>query len=119
MDPMNLEAYEKAVLDRICAVCIDRRDDGTCGLDPKLVCAVREHLPTLLSMLRGVSFDDIGSYVERVRRNICTICEQGGAEECDVRERVDCTLDRYLHLVIEAIEEVERLKSGDAQASAP
>jgi len=116
----TLDAYEKAVLDRICAVCVDRRDDGTCGLDPKLACAIKEHLPMVLSMLRGVSSDKMGSYIERIRHNVCNICTQGNRDgSCDVRAHVDCPLDRYLGLVVEAIEDLDRRETGTALASAP
>jgi hypothetical protein len=115
----SLDTYEQAVMDRICAVCIERRDDGTCGIDPRIECAVRTHLPTLIDKLSGVSSDRIGDYVERVRRNVCAVCNQGTPADCDNRARVDCVLDRYLTLVAEAIEEVERIRAGEAQASAP
>ena len=115
----DLGVYEKAVLDRICAVCIDRRDEGSCGLDPRLECAVKEHLPVLLTSLKGVNSDNATAYLERIRLNVCTICNQGTAADCDVRGRADCVLDRYLNLVVEAVEEVERIRAGEAQASAP
>jgi hypothetical protein len=115
----TLEVYQKAVMERICAVCVDRRDDGSCGLDPHLECEVEKHLPALLDVVKGVKSQRIDTYVESLRRNICSVCEQGNADgTCDVRAKVDCTLDRYLALVIEAIEEVDRGESGDQPASA-
>ena len=115
----KLETYEKAILDRICAVCIDRHEDGTCGLDPSLRCSIREHLPSLLELFDGVSFDNMAEYVERVRNNVCTVCNEGNRNgTCAPRDHIDCTLDRYLALVVEAIEDVERRHTGDAQASA-
>jgi len=55
----NIVAYETAVLDRICAVCIDRKDDGDCGLDPALECSIKQHLPasgtaSAISAIRGI-----------------------------------------------------------------
>ena len=111
----NIVAYETAVLDRICAVCIDRKDDGDCGLDPALECSIKQHLPALLEMLQGVTFDNMSEYVDRVRNSVCNICNQGNQNgTCNVREHVDCSLDRYLALVVEAIEEVDRRKPGAA-----
>jgi len=116
----SVESYQRSILDRICAVCVDRRGDGSCGLDPALECEVEKHLPEMLTLVKGVTSDRIGDYVERVRRNICTVCNEAGEKgTCDVRARVDCTLDRYLVLVVEAIEEIERGTAGEALASAP
>jgi len=110
-----LKTYERAVLDRICAVCIDRRDDGSCGLDPDLECAVREHLPEIVKMVRGVTSDRIDDYVTRLRETVCRICDQAeGDGSCGPRDRVDCALDRYLSIVVEAIEQVDRDEQGSA-----
>ena len=116
VDPLDLE---KAVLERICIVCVDRKRDGTCGLDPGLECAIKLHLPEILESVRGVTSDQIGHYVERIRNNTCRVCTQGQPEQCDVRAHVDCPLDRYLVLVVEAIEEMQREEGADAMASAP
>ncbi|MGD8375452.1 MAG: hypothetical protein PVF68_04865 [Acidobacteriota bacterium] len=108
-----LETYEEAVLKRICGVCIDRRDDGSCGLDPDLECAVKEHLPEIVKMVRGVTSDRIDDYVTRLREKVCTICDRTEEDgSCGPRDRVDCALDRYLSVVVEAIEEVERGAQG-------
>jgi hypothetical protein len=115
----TLDGYQRTIMERICGVCVDRNADGSCGLDPRLACQVEQHLPELLKLVSGVTSDRIGDYVERVRRNVCTICDQGNADACEVRSQVDCALDRYLVLVVEAIEEVERRTAADALASAP
>ena len=115
----TIDGYQRTIMERICSVCVDRNADGTCGIDPRLECQVEQHLPALLKVVSGVTSDRIGDYVERVRRNVCTICDQGNADACEVRSQADCTLDRYLVLVVEAIEEVERRTAAAALASAP
>ena len=112
--------YRQKVMERICAACVDRRADGSCGLDPALECEVEKHLPEMLTLVKGVTSDRIGDYVERLRQNVCRVCNEVESDgTCALRSRVDCTLDRYLVLVVEAIEDLERRTAGDALASAP
>ncbi len=107
------KSFEDAVLERVCAVCADRRDDGSCGLDTNLECAIRKHLPRIIESLDGTHSEHLVDYVTPIRSGICSICESENADgSCDVRERVDCPLDRYLSLVIDAIAEVRRERQG-------
>ncbi len=116
----DLRIYEEAILERICSVCIDLRDDGSCGIDPKLECSVKEHLPEIIGVVQGVNSNLIGDYVERLRQNVCKICESPEPDgTCEVRARTDCALNRYFNLVVEAIEEVEQRKDGSTMAEAP
>lgn len=112
------EKLEKEVLERICATCVDRQDDGSCGLETDLRCSIELHLPGILRALQNVSSSRLGDHAERIRRNICAVCEERDPG-CEVRERVDCPLDRYLFLVVEAIEDVRRRGDADTMASAP
>ena len=113
-------AYQRSIMERICAACVDRRADGSCGLDPALECEVEKHLPEMLTLVKGVTSDRIGDYVERLRQNVCRVCNEAeGDGSCGIRSRLDCTLDRYLVLVVEAIEDLERRNAADALASAP
>ena len=113
------DKLEKEILERICAVCVDRRDDGSCGLEPDLRCSIEQHLPRLLRALENVSSSRLGEYTERLRQNICAECEERGpGDSCEVRERVDCHLDRYLMLVVEAIEDLRSREDADVMASA-
>src|SRR5262245_9856322 len=91
-----LATYRTKIMDRICATCVDRNADGSCGLDPALECEVEKHLPEMLALVKGVTSDRIGDYVERLRQNVCRVCnETDGDGICGLRARVDCTLDRY------------------------
>ena len=110
----------KEVLERICAVCIDRRDDGSCGLDTDLRCSIKLHLPRILQTLGKVSSPRLSDYAERIRSSICAVCEDREPDgSCEVRERVDCPLDTYLMLVVEAIEDLRRRDDAGPMPSTP
>ena len=50
--------------------------------------------------------DDVGPYIEAIRRNVCSVCnEQAPDGSCETRQMVQCALDAYLLLVVDAIEE--------------
>jgi len=110
----ELNNEEKAILERICAACVDQRDDGSCGLDADLECALRLHLPKVLAAVKGASGAQLESYVAPLRDNVCTVCEQGEPKDCDVRSQLDCPLDRYYGLIVEAIEDYRNEQEDSA-----
>ena len=100
------QSFEEAVLERVCAVCAERRDDGSCGIDANLECAIKKHLPSMIESVEGSNSKGLAGYVAPIRTGLCSVCNEDTAGSCDVRERSDCPLDRYLSLVIHAIEDV-------------
>jgi hypothetical protein len=56
--------------------------------------------------IQSVNSNDIHQYIEAIRRNVCSVCqEQAQDGSCEVRQQVQCALDAYLLLVVDAIEE--------------
>jgi hypothetical protein len=76
------------------------------------------HLPLIINAVNRVSSDRVEDYVSELRAIVCTQCMHQSAEgKCGLRTFLECGLDRYFPLVIEAIESVnEQLPSGDAHA---
>ena len=102
----SLEELEKIVRDRICRVCSDRRQDGSCGLEEPETCALFRLFPQVARAIQTTHSDDIRDYVRAIREQVCTICQQQALDgTCKTREQVACALDAYLLLVIDAIEE--------------
>jgi hypothetical protein len=99
--------YEEAVRQHVCLHCIDFGEDGVChSLDPK-GCAIFRYLPELVDIARRVNERTLQPYVDAVRSGVCMKCRSGTpGDPCPLRDTMDCGLDRYLPLVLEAIEEV-------------
>lgn len=99
--------YEEAIARRVCAHCIDFGEDGRChSMDPE-GCAVFRYLPELVAVAERIHENRIEPYVDAVRKEICMKCRSGTpGDPCPLRDTLDCGLDRYLSLVLEAIEEV-------------
>lgn len=100
--------YEEAVVRHVCSKCIDFGTDGICHSQDPEGCAIFRFLPELAAIAERLHEYKIQPYVEAVRQEICMKCRaesRGG--RCPLRDTLDCGLDRYLPLVLEAIEEVK------------
>lgn len=102
----DYELYREAIRRRVCAVCLDRADDGTCHLSGQRECSIEKHLPDVISALGSVQSDRMDEYVAAVERQVCGKCEQDTQGYCPVREKGECALSAYLSLVLDAVEEV-------------
>ena len=112
----SLGEVEAIVRNRICGVCTERTMDGECGLEEPASCALFRLFPQVAQAIRMVKSDDINQYIEAIRRNVCSVCaEQAADGSCETRRQVQCALDAYLVLVVEAIEEATG-KTIDKQA---
>jgi hypothetical protein len=99
-------AFREAIREHVCGVCLDQRDDGTCGLTHR-VCAIDRHLERLAEVLSRIQSDRMDEYEAAVRAQICASCsEQDAAGHCALRAEAECALFAYLPLVLEAIESV-------------
>ena len=102
----SLEEIEAIVRNRICRVCTERTTEGQCGLENPSQCALFRLFPQVAQAIQSVKSDDIQLYIDAIRRNVCAVCaEQARDGSCETRQQVQCALDAYLLLVVDAIEE--------------
>lgn len=121
----SLVELEAMVRDRICKVCTERTVEGQCGLEEPSSCALFRLFPQVAQAIQSVKSDDIQQYIEAIRRNVCSVCtEQSPDGSCETRQQVQCALDAYLLLVVDAIEEAtgktfDRKRIGPMGAPGP
>ena len=102
----SLAELEVLVRNRICNVCTERTVEGQCGLEEPSRCALFRLFPQVAQAIQSVQSDDIQQYIEAIRRNVCSVCAaQAQDGSCEIRQQVQCALDAYLLLVVDAIEE--------------
>jgi hypothetical protein len=102
----SLVELESIVRNRICKVCTERNVDGQCGLEEPSHCALFRLFPQVAQAIQSVKSDDIQPYIDAIRRNVCAVCTgQAHDGSCETRQQVQCSLDAYLLLVVDAIEE--------------
>ena len=102
----SFEELEAIVRNRICSVCTERTAAGQCGMEDPSTCALFRLFPQVAQAIQSVDSRDIHEYIEAIRRNVCSVCqEQARDGSCEARQQVQCALDAYLLLVVDAIEE--------------
>ncbi len=102
----SLVELEAIVRNRICKVCTERTADGQCGLEQPSSCALFRLFPQVAQAIQSVDSDDIQQYITAIRQNVCSVCADRAADDsCETRQQVQCALDAYLLLVVDAIEE--------------
>lgn len=105
-----------AIQRKVCSVCLDQRDDGSCGLSGR-VCAIERHLPGVVQTVLSIESDRMDEYVAEIEAQICGRCSQQDAQgRCSLRSEGDCALYAYLHLIVDAIQEV---KEAEGRSPAP
>jgi|WetSurMetagenome_2_1015567.scaffolds.fasta_scaffold323404_2 hypothetical protein len=114
---MDSHKYWPAIQQKVCRRCIDGDGKGYCRLDPSRECELKEYFPLIYDVVNGVSSDHILDYIIPLRVNVCTECSHQMPDgQCRFREKVDCALDRYYPLVVEAIEEIKQLENAGRKA---
>jgi hypothetical protein len=104
---MEYEQYMQAIRAKVCTKCIDGDGFGNCRLDPAIECALLQHLPLIVEAVSRVTSEEMEDYVRELRAITCAQCSHESINGyCMLRKEVDCALDRYFPLVVEAIEEV-------------
>ncbi len=101
--------YRDAIRRRVCAICLDGKDDGSCGLAGPPACAIEEHLPRLVDAILDVRDRRDDAYASAVEARVCGHCShRDNLGFCGLRRDGRCTVSVYLPLIVEAVEEVER-----------
>jgi hypothetical protein len=104
----RIESFREALKERVCSICFDRNDDGTCGLPTGRICALEAHLPEIVKAVESVESFDLSPYVDGIRTQVCPNCSQDENGRCAFREKFDCSVDNFLLLVVDTIEDVRR-----------
>jgi len=104
----RIDVFREALKERVCGICFDRNDDGTCALPKGRICAIEAHLPGIVTAIEAVESFDLAPYVESIRTQVCPNCSQDKNGHCAFRENFDCSVDNFLYLVVDVIEDVKR-----------
>jgi len=100
-------AYREAIRRRVCAICLDGRDDGQGRLTTR-TCALDEHLARLVDTIRDVRGGGGEAFAAAVEARVCSHCsDRDELGRCALRKDGRCGLAVYLPLVVEAVAEVD------------
>ena len=105
---IGYERYREAVRRRVCAVCLDGRDDGSCGLTGERSCALEELLPRVVDTIRDVRRARDDAYATAIEARVCSRCRDNDPSgRCALRREGACALAVFLPLVVAAVAEVD------------
>jgi hypothetical protein len=75
-------------------------------------CAVERHVPLYLQAFHEVDSPSIDPYLESLRRQVCSGCDQRGGDGCP------CPLEYLSVLMVQAVDTVDQLRQqGDSRAT--
>ena len=104
----DFESYWTAVQEKVCSKCIDSDRFGSCRLTSGEECGLKLHFPRIVETVLAVKSTRSEPYLEALRQNVCAHCKNQSPDgTCSYRMNLDCGLDRYFPLVIEALEEAD------------
>lgn len=104
----DIDRYWQAVTERVCKECVDGDGAGGCLLRQSESCGLRMHFPQLVQTVLSVQSDSLQPYIDALKSDICASCTNQTADgTCVLRSQLDCGLDRYFVMVVQAIEEAD------------
>jgi hypothetical protein len=103
-------AYREAIRQRVCTVCLDSADDGSCRWSGVRACVVDTHLPQIVEAVEDVRSGRERAIGPAVERRVCRECPERGPDgACAPRENGRCAVVAYLPLIVRAIDDVDRM----------
>ena len=111
------EAYWAALQQSVCAVCLDSRDDGSCGLPHGRVCALKTHLELVIDVVHGIESPRMDEYVATLEVNVCQSCPEQHDGQCQKRDAGECALYTYLPMVVDSVEAADEAACTPAESA--
>ena len=104
----RFEEYQEAIKNRLASACLERADDGTCAPPDGRRCALDLNMLEIIKAVKAVKSDYMGDYAEQIRETVCEQCvNQDEHGHCQFRESIECCLDNFMLLVVDAIDDVD------------
>jgi hypothetical protein len=115
---VRLEEYYTELVNKLAVACMDRLPDGTCAPPKGRRCALDMNLREIVKAVKAVKSNDISDYAGEIRHVVCEQCiNQDEHGDCEVRDSLDCCLNNFMLLAVDAIEEVDARHAQDVSPS--
>lgn len=101
-----MSIYLAAIKEKVCSHCIERGPEGECRISPDKICTIESNYDRIVSAILSSTSERYEDYVGALRRNVCQDCSYGNPKSCDDRDQVECPLDRYYPLIVDAVEAI-------------
>jgi hypothetical protein len=101
------EALWEALRRRVCSVCLDRRDDGTCGLTRETRCVLEVHLEGVVAALSATRGQTPDGRARAIQDRVCRGCQEAETSgACRLGDRGECALRDYLPQIAAVVDEL-------------
>ncbi|HEY2931948.1 MAG TPA: hypothetical protein VGK99_09380 [Acidobacteriota bacterium] len=105
LNPQEIEELNNRLHQAVCNICTDHKPDGSCCYPDRSKSPLFAHVERLVDLAREVHSDRMKPYVERLRSDVCTVCNAPRWRgNCQVTSEGLCAVDAYLPVIIEEIE---------------
>ncbi len=112
-----MDPYWEAVRNKVCRKCIDGDGKGNCLLGGDRECSLIAFFPEMVEIILAVKSEYLEDYVTALREGVCSKCKYSRPDgRCHFRESVECGLDRYFPLIVEAVEGVQISREAEIEA---
>ncbi len=106
------QRYLSSIRGKVCAFCLERTAEGTCGLSSPNVCPIEQFLPQIVDVVHSVEGNIMKNYVKALRTDVCGHCPNRDHAMCPFERSANCPLNRYFAIVVDAIDEVDEAARG-------
>ncbi len=103
-----MDPYLQAIKDKVCMHCIDADSYGNCRTSDAKYCTIELNYKRVVKAIQQTNSGRYEDYISALRENVCSNCNYGASDDCVERDTVECPLDRYLPLVVDAVEGVRK-----------
>jgi len=101
-----MDIYLEAIKEKVCTHCIDADAFGNCRISTDRMCTIDSNYDRIVKSILATKSNRYEDYVAGLRENVCENCSYGNPADCDDRNEVECPLDRYYPMIVDAIEEL-------------
>jgi hypothetical protein len=103
-----MDKYLAAIKEKVCTHCIDADPFGNCRINSVRECTINSNHDRIVRSILATKSDRYEDYVPGLRENVCKNCTYGAPEFCIDRNDIECPLDRYFPMIVDAVEELGR-----------
>ncbi len=103
---VDLQSIETQLRASMCPSCTRYTADHRCSLPDDRECSLFRNLDKIVDIVRRTQSERVSDYELPLRESVCSACHHEDDHGCcPIRDDVDCALDAYFPMIIEAIEE--------------
>lgn len=104
-----MDLYQKAFRKNICEICTDSNEKGFCSLNKNESCSLQLYSQKIVDIVHSIIDGTYQQYYDAISDQICKAeCIQDDHGNCYLSSDGNCSINRYITLVIDTIHKVDK-----------